>query len=113
MASKIEIRQGEDGTLLGSFDTHLEPGAVRQRLTAPGLRAFAEGVGLYLPEVNDPQATPFYDRPDLRMGESTALDGRLPDDPGPRIGGLVGATAQVFRPRRVIVRHGLPSGGRG
>jgi hypothetical protein len=74
MASKIEIRQGEDGTLLGYFYTHLEPDEVRQRLTARSLRAFAEGVGLYLPEINDPQETPFYDRPDVLVGEITALD---------------------------------------
>jgi hypothetical protein len=74
MASKIEIRQGEDGTLLGYFYTHLEPDEVRQRLTAWSLRAFAEGVGLYLPEINDPQETPFYDRPDVLVGEITALD---------------------------------------
>ena len=52
MASKIEIRQGDSGTLLGYFYTHLEPDDVRQLLTARGLRAFAEGVGLYIPEIN-------------------------------------------------------------
>jgi hypothetical protein len=30
MASKIEIRQRETGTLLGCFYTHLEPDDVRQ-----------------------------------------------------------------------------------
>jgi hypothetical protein len=74
MASKIEIRQHQTGTLLGYFYTHLEPDDVRQRLTARGLRAFAEGVGLYIPEINDPQETPFYDRPDVLVGEITALD---------------------------------------
>jgi hypothetical protein len=74
MASKIEIRHGDSGTLLGYFYTHLEPDDVRQRLTARGLRAFAADVGLYIPEINDPQATPFYDRPDLLAGEVTALD---------------------------------------
>jgi hypothetical protein len=74
MASKIEIRQGDDGTLLGYFYTHLEPDDVRQLLTARGLRAFAEDVGLYIPEINDPQETPFYDRPDITVGAITALD---------------------------------------
>ncbi len=74
MASKIEIRQRETGTLLGYFYTHLEPDEVRQRLTARGLRAFAEDVGLYIPEINDPQETPFDDRPDILVGAITALD---------------------------------------
>jgi hypothetical protein len=74
MASKIEIRQGNAGTLLGYFYTHLEPDDVRQLLTARGLRAFAEGIGLYIPEINDPRATPFYDRPDILVGAITALD---------------------------------------
>jgi hypothetical protein len=74
MASKIEIRQRDNGTLLGYFYTHLEPDDVRQLLTARGLRALAEDVGLYIPEINDPQETPFYDRPDILVGEITALD---------------------------------------
>jgi hypothetical protein len=74
MASKSEIRRCDDGTLLGYFYTHLEPDDVRQRLTAWGLRAFAEDVGLYIPEINDPQETPFYDRPGILVGEITALD---------------------------------------
>jgi hypothetical protein len=74
MASKIEIRQRDAGTLLGYFYTHIEPDDVRQLLTARGLRAFAEGIGLYIPEINDPRATPFYDRPDILVGAITALD---------------------------------------
>jgi hypothetical protein len=74
MASKIEIRQCDDGPLLGYFYTHLEPDDVRQLLTARGLQAFAEGVGLYIPEINDLQETPFYDRPDTLVGAITALD---------------------------------------
>jgi hypothetical protein len=74
MASKIDIRQRDDGTLLGCFYTHLEPDDVRQRLTAQGMRAFTEDVGIYIPEINDPQETPFYDRPDIMVGEITAID---------------------------------------
>jgi hypothetical protein len=74
MASKIEIRQGDAETLLGYFYTHLEPEDVRQRLTARGLRAFAEDVGLYIPDFNDPPVTAFYDRPDILVGAITALD---------------------------------------
>src|SRR5687768_5801939 len=61
MASKIEIKQRETGTLLGYFYTPLEPDDIRQQLTAQGMRAFAEDVGIYLPEINDPHETPFYD----------------------------------------------------
>jgi hypothetical protein len=67
-------RRGDAGTLLGYFYTHLEPDDVRQLLTARGLRAFADGVGLYIPEINDPQAMPFYDRPEITVGAITALD---------------------------------------
>ncbi len=74
MASKIEIRQRQTGTLLGYFYTQLEPDHIRQHLTAHGLRAFAEDVGLYIPELNDPQETPFYQRPDVLVGAITALD---------------------------------------
>jgi hypothetical protein len=74
MASKIGIRQRDTGTLLGYFYTHLEPNDVRQQLTAQGLRVFAEDVGLYIPEINDPHETPFYDRPDIIVGAITALD---------------------------------------
>jgi hypothetical protein len=74
MASKIEIRQRETGTLLGYFYTPLEPDDVRQQLTAQGLRAFAEGIGIYIPELNDPHETPFYDRPDIIVGAITAME---------------------------------------
>jgi hypothetical protein len=74
MASKIEIRQRETGTLLGYFYTPLEPDEVRQQLTAQGLRAFAEGIGIYIPELNDPHETPFYDRPDIIVGAITAME---------------------------------------
>jgi len=74
MASKIEIRQRDDGTLLGYFYTPLEPDDVRQRLTAQGMRAFAENFGIYIPEINDPHETPFYDRPDIMVGAITAID---------------------------------------
>jgi hypothetical protein len=73
MASKIDIRQQDTGTLLGYFYTHLEPHDIRQRLTAHGMRAF-EDVGIYIPEINDPHETPFYDRPDVIVGEITAID---------------------------------------
>jgi hypothetical protein len=74
MASKIDIRQRETGTLLGCFYTHLEPDDVRQRLTAQGMRTFTEDVGIYIPEINDPQETPFYDRPDIVVGAITAIE---------------------------------------
>ena len=74
MASKIEIRQRDVGTLLGYFYTYLEPDDVRQRLTAQGMRALTEDVGIYIPEINDPHETPFYDRPDIIVGEITAME---------------------------------------
>jgi len=74
MASKLEIRQRETGTLLGYLYTHLEPDDVRQRLTAHGMRAFTEDVGIDIPEINDPHETPFYDRPDMIVGEITAIE---------------------------------------
>jgi hypothetical protein len=74
MASKIEIRQRDTGTLLGHFYAHLEPDDIRQRLTAHGMSAFAEDLGIYIPEINDPHATPFYHRPDVIVGEITAID---------------------------------------
>jgi hypothetical protein len=74
MASKIDIRQRETRTLLGSFYTHLEPDDVRQRLTAQGIRALMENVGIYIPEINDPDETPFYDRPEVIVGEITAIE---------------------------------------
>jgi hypothetical protein len=74
MASKIDIRQREAGTLLGHFYTHLEPDDVRQLFAAHGMGAFAEGVGIYIPEINDPRETPFYHQPDVIVGEVTAID---------------------------------------
>ncbi len=74
MPSQIEIRQRQTGTLLGYFYTRLEPDDIRQQLTAQGLQVFAEDVGLYIPEINDPRETPFYQRPDILVGEITALD---------------------------------------
>ena len=75
MASQIEIRQCDDGTLLGYFYAALEPDAIRQLLTAEGLRALAEDVGIYIPEINDPRETPFYHWPDILVGVITALEG--------------------------------------
>jgi hypothetical protein len=74
MASKVDIRQRDTGTLLGYFYTPLEPDDVRQQLTARGMHAFAEATGIYIPEINDPQETPFYDRPEVIVGEITAID---------------------------------------
>jgi hypothetical protein len=74
MASKIDIRQRDTGMLLGCFYTHLEPDDVRQRLTTQGMRALTEDGGIYIPEINDPHETPFYDRPDSIVGEITAID---------------------------------------
>jgi hypothetical protein len=74
MASKIDIRQRDTGTLLGSFDTPLEPDDVRQHLTARGMHAFAEDFGIYIPEINDPDETLFYDRPEIIVGEITAIE---------------------------------------
>jgi hypothetical protein len=47
----------------------LEPDEVRHHRTARGMRAFAEDLGIYLPERNDPHETPFHDRPDVMMGD--------------------------------------------
>ena len=33
------------------------------------MRAFAEDLGIYLPEMNAPHETPFHDRPDVMMGD--------------------------------------------
>jgi hypothetical protein len=74
MAGKIEIKQRETGTLLGYFYTPLEPDEVRQQLTTHGMRAFTEGIGIYIPELNDPHETPFYDRPDIIVGEITTIE---------------------------------------
>ena len=69
MASKIEIRQRDTGTLLGHFYAHLEPDDIRQHLTAHGMNAFAEDLGIYIPEMNDPHETPFHARPDVMVGD--------------------------------------------
>jgi hypothetical protein len=74
MASQIDIRQRNTGTLLGHFYTHLEPDDVRQHLAAHGMDAFAEDFGIYIPEINDPHETPFYHRPDVIVGEITAVE---------------------------------------
>ena len=74
MASQIDIRQRDTGTLLGYFYTPLEPDDVRQHLTAQGMRAFAEDFGIDIPDINDPHETPFYHRPDTMVGEITAIE---------------------------------------
>ena len=74
MASKIEIRQRNTGTLLGHFYAHLEPDDVRQHLAAHGMGAFGEDFGIYIPEINDRHETPFYHQPDVIVGEITAID---------------------------------------
>jgi hypothetical protein len=38
------------------------------------MSAFTEDLGIYIPEINDPHATPFYHRPDVIVGEITAID---------------------------------------
>jgi len=38
------------------------------------LHAFAEDFGIYIPEINDPHETPFYDRPEIVVGEITAIE---------------------------------------
>ena len=74
MASKMTIRHRDRGTLLGSFYTLLEPDDVRQHLTAQGMHAFAEDCGISIPEINDPHETPFDDRPEITVGEITAIE---------------------------------------
>ena len=69
MASQIDIRQRETGALLGQFDAALEPDEGRPHLTAHGMRAFAEDLGIYIPEMNDPHETPFHARPDVMVGD--------------------------------------------
>jgi hypothetical protein len=87
MASQIEIRQRETGTLLGHFYAALEPDEVRQLLTAQGMRVFAEDLGISIPEMNDPHETPFHGRPDVLGGGHHPLRRRrLSDHPGARIG---------------------------
>jgi hypothetical protein len=74
MASQIEIRQRDTGTLLGYFYTPFEPDDVRQHLTAQGMRVFAEDFRIYVPEINDPHETPFYHQPEIIVGEITAIE---------------------------------------
>jgi len=69
MASQIDIRQRETGALLGHFYAAFEPDEVRQLLTAHGMRVFAEDLGIYIPEINDPHKTLFHDRPDVMVGD--------------------------------------------
>jgi hypothetical protein len=38
------------------------------------MRALTEDGGIYIPEINDPHETPFYDRPDIIVGEITAIE---------------------------------------
>jgi hypothetical protein len=35
---------------------------------------FAEELGIYIPEINDPHETPFYHRPDVNVGAVTVID---------------------------------------
>jgi hypothetical protein len=74
MASQIDIRQRETGALLGHVYAALEPDEVRQHLTAHGMRAFAEDLGIYIPEMNDPHETPFHDRPDVMVGDISSFE---------------------------------------
>jgi hypothetical protein len=74
MARQIDIRPRETGAFLGQFYAALEPDEVRQHLTAQGMRAFAEDVGIYSPEMNDPHETPFHDRPDVMVGDIIPLE---------------------------------------
>ena len=74
MARKIEIRQRATGTLLGYFYALLEPDDVRQHLTAEGMGAFVEDSWVYIPEINDPEEKPFYQRPDIIVREITAME---------------------------------------
>jgi hypothetical protein len=69
MARQIDMRPCETGAFLGHLYAALEPDAVRQSRTARGMQAFAEDVGSYLPEMNDPHETPFHERPDVLMGD--------------------------------------------
>jgi len=59
----MTIRPRDSGTLLGSFDTPLEPDDVRQHLIAQGMQAFAEDVGIDIPEI-----------PEIVVGEITAIE---------------------------------------
>jgi hypothetical protein len=69
MARQIDMRPRETGALLGHFYAALEPDEVRQHLTAHGMRAFAEDLGISIPEMNDPHETPFHARPDVMVGD--------------------------------------------
>ena len=74
MASKVEIRHRDDGALLGYFYTHLDPQDLRRHVAAHGMQAFAEDLGIFIPEINDPYATPVYDRPGVIVGRMTTID---------------------------------------
>jgi hypothetical protein len=63
------MRPRETGAFLGHLYAALEPDEVRQSRTARGMRAFAEDVGIDIPERNAPHETPFHDRPDVMMGD--------------------------------------------
>jgi hypothetical protein len=67
------MRPRETGAFLGYLYAALEPDEVRHHRTARGMRAFAEDVGIYSLERNDPHETPFHDRPDVMMGTSFPL----------------------------------------
>ena len=98
MARQIDIRPRETGAFLGQFYAALEPDEVRQHLTAQGMRAFAEDLGIYIPEMNDPHETPFHDRPDVMVGGHQLLRRRrLSDHPGARIGRPHPSSAQCCR----------------
>jgi hypothetical protein len=56
------MRPREPGAFLGHLYAALEPDEVRQSRTARGMRAFAEDVGIDIPERNAPHETPCHDR---------------------------------------------------
>ena len=69
MASQIDMRPRETGAFLGHLYAALEPDEVRQSQTARGMRAFAEDIGISIPERNDPHETPFHERSDVIVGD--------------------------------------------
>ena len=38
------------------------------------MRAFAEDLGIYILEMNDPHETPFHDRPDVMVGDISSFE---------------------------------------
>jgi hypothetical protein len=46
----------------------------KEVLARASMRALTEDGGIYIPEINDPHETPFYDRPDIIVGEITAIE---------------------------------------